>query len=962
MVLNLEAMNTFCYVVLGLMLSSAISFAGEIESRIILADKDPLALIESLDYPYSAKFNNYWQERKYFELSEEIQTVLEQPESKLKLNRKALQTLQVFALVEDGQCKRALERMPQPGDMKVTGAVGFYIYQLRARIFSCLGDMESALNNIDSMHLLLDHSNYLQQFHFHETRAFFFRNQGMYDHKLEEAKKALHYAELDGHPLHRMKSLYHLGFVLAELRDYPLAIEYLKEGKNLAIEQENPVKLWRFTACEGICQVESGDYFEGRSLLEDARDLGYAIGISLCCGNYAFLAKAMYMTGDREEALTEALNAWNAIEHTDDLRDRRNVLHAVYDIFKSAGEFEMALEVGERLAANREALYQRNFDRMVAEMEVRFHVRENAIALAERDHLIAVERAKSLRNKAFTWIGFGFSLLLMALLALIYFHLRTRKKIAIELQEKNRELRNLDASKNKFFEDLSHEFRTPLTLITGELEQLKSSEKKPQAIKRINQALRSSGRLKDLFNQILDLSELKSDELEVKKEWVAFKEWFEVKTGSFQTLVEGIGARIKTEVELSPNLLVAVDIDKIEKVMDNLIYNAYKHIGENGEIVCSAEMNPIDQNAIEGSAILEVSISDNGPGITEELKDQIFKRRVKGELPSALIKGYGLGLSLSFELVELMHGEIRLDDCRKKGACFVLSLPVQYSRKTLAVFDPPDSAKSQALQFDRNGFPIVRTQPTVLIVDDHLPTANFFSEVVSEKYNTIVASNSESAWKILMERKIDLLLTDVQMNGLNGLGLIENIRNSNTVFQNLPIVVVSGAAGQNDKLKGFEAGADDYLVKPVRKKLLLTRIECLINQWTQRSKAPFQSGIENIDNEDYRKLKQAEEIILKNIGNEDLAVKRLAVQLEVSTRTLERLFKKYRRVSPASYIKKKRLAVAYQLLEQGRYTSINEVREMVGIPNASYFSRAFRKEYGCNPSELLEKKVYTNPL
>ncbi|TVR76675.1 MAG: response regulator [Saprospirales bacterium] len=952
-------MKTFYFLVIGFLFSSAISLAGEIDNRGIFEDTDPLGLIESLEDPYRSQFKNYWQSRKYHQLSAEIQSILDKTQPELKSNSKILLTLQLFALIEDGQCKTAKEKLAELERLKGKGIGGFYCLQIKARVFSCLGEVEEAMSRIDSMHLFLDHTNYLQLFHFHETKAYFFRNQGMYDNKLEESKKALKYAEFDNHPLHKMKSLYHLGFVLAELRDYPLAIEYLQKGKELAIKQGNSVKLWRFTACEGICQVESGNYTEGRKLLEDARDLGYALGISLCCGNYAFLAKSMFMTGDTEEALQEAYSAWGAIENTDDLRDRRNVLHAIYDIFKSAGEYQMALEVGERLAQNKEALYQRNFDRMVAEMEVRFQVRENALALAERDQLLAVERAKTIRNKAFIWIGFGFSLLLMALLGLIYFHLRERKKIALELQNKNRELCNLDASKNKFFEDLSHEFRTPLTLIIGELEQLKSSERKPQALKRINQALRSSGRLKDLFTQILDISELKSNELEVTREMVKFKDWFEVKTASFQTLFDGVGAKIKAKVEIPSNLLISLDVDKIAKVVDNLIYNAYKHIGEKGEVLCSAIINSSDKIESEGSGTLEISISDNGPDITDELKDQIFKRRVKGELPTALIKGYGLGLSLSFELIEMMDGAISLNECQASGACFVLSLPVTFSKEVLVSSELSNSGKSQAVSFDRNGFPIIQKQANVLIVDDHMPTANYFSDVISEKYNNLVASNADEAWKILMERKVDLMLTDIQMNGMNGLSLIKKIRSSHTVFRHLPIVVVSGAAGQEDKLKGFEAGADEYLTKPISKKLLLTRIDCLLNQWQERSSLSFQSGLKNSDNEEYQNLKQAEEIILKNIGNENMSVKGLAMQLDVSSRTLERLFKKYLRISPASYIKKKRLEVAFQLLDQGRYSSVGEVREIVGIPNASYFSRAFRQKYGFNPSELLERKIST---
>ncbi len=911
----------------------------------------PFYLISQQDPYCQTPYCSLWVARNYFKLYEVLSDAISKSAEKGVVEDRWKKELLIFSLLEDGLCESALMFLEDEVDVDDKDS-HFYTRMVRARIFDCIGNKEKALNQLDLMTRMVDMHDPWQQFYLHETKAIFYRSGSMYDKMESSVRSALDWAREIGQPYIQMSTYYKLGFVLAELRDPAEAIKYLQKGRQIAKEMESPHQLWRFYACEGICRVQKDDFQGGVELLEYAGEIGNEYGIMFCGSNFAFLAKGLYMTGRKEEGLEEAEYVWASVKDSDDIRDRRNVLHALYDIYKADGQFEKALAVGENLTKHREALFAQEYSGLVAELETRFRMRENELILVERDQELAMEKAHSASIRAWIWTGFGLSLLLLGLAGVFYYYFVQRKKIAAELSQKNLELKALDESKTRFFEDLSHEFRTPLSLIIGHLNELVEKDNRPQVERRLKIALRNSDRLKELITQILDISCIEAGRLGLKTKFVDPSRWFQQKVEAFDSLVLAKGGKMEIDLGFPEGIEIAIDTDKMEKILNNLLHNAVKYIGSGDEIQVAAGLKQSEKGTTE----LEFSVTDSGPGISEEVAGKLFERKVKGALPSGGQAGYGIGLALSAELARVMDGSIELDHNYHNGSRFIVKIPVQCISTEKAASMTPVSAGSLQLRERTGKLVSVENPHTVLIVEDHLETANYLEEILGKKYRTICVSNANDAMIVLKEREVDLLLTDVQMPGKNGYELTRDVRMSNTTYKGIPVVLLSATVSEKAKIKGLDCGADDFLAKPIEKKHLLSRIDNLIQKSKEGSKIGAVSTGAGAVGYEVETLRKAESVILDNLAQENFTVNGLALQCGVSKRSLERLFKKHFNKTPAAFIKEKRLEAAWHLLEEQRCNSIARVREIVGINNPSYFSRAFKAKYGCSPSEMLSGK------
>lgn len=920
----------------------------------------PYAVIDLLEQKgIDGNLNSLYERRQYSKLSSQLNKLLDRNSQwEVELNY-----LLVLSEIEVKNCDRAasaLNELMHHSKSKLSGEGTFYFHYLKAMVFICEERIDQSIQELDALNASMNNNDPYHRYHLAIARARFFKKQGLYEKMSEESTKALDHANQTQNLNHRLNALYFLAFVEAELRNYQSAIEYLNRGEVIAREIENPNQLWRFLACAGICHIELNNFEQGVNYLQESEKLGEELDIPLCCGNIAFLAKGLFMLGSKKEALEVASHAWDLLAKSDDTRDRRNVLHALYDIYRESGDYYLAMEVLEKLNQHREALYDRAYDNLVAEMEARYKVREAELKLAERDNLLQIERARSARNRIWVWAGGAISLILLSLLAVIYFHFNARRKLMKELRKKNQELKKLDETKTRFFEDLSHEFRTPLTLIAGHLRELKDLLSKPQFQKPVNIALRNCNRLADLIDQILDLSKMESGKLSLVVNEIEAHTWFAHKFESFSSMLRSKGVEFKTNIELDKRVLLQVDEDKVEKMINNLMHNACKYVPCGGKVECAVRFkDPPDKLKELGNAEVEIEIADNGPGIPPQFENAIFKRKFRGELPSTGIPGYGIGLALTKELALAQKGSIKLLSQNTTGCRFLIALPVKYTSITPLVenfsrsIDPFKAKKVAALKTSDNS----TSTSSILIVEDNVESCDYLNKILSKLYYIHTAKNGLEAFEILKKRKIDLVISDVQMPQCNGIELVQKIRNTPTVFKNTPIILLSGAASDRDTLKGLEAGADDYLVKPIRRENLLARVKNLLLQCKERTKLQLLDQINNGDKEDLIKLRKAEQIVIKNLHQQNFKVINLAKQMSVSPRTLERLFKKYHNLTPVAYIKSQRLKAAYHLLSEGRCTNVSEVRERVGFSSASYFTRSFSQRYDVNPSVMLNREM-----
>nr|MBS0038395.1 response regulator [Saprospiraceae bacterium] len=918
----------------------------------------PLDLLSQLETAFNEDLVNSFSEGNTFHLIGSLESILHQSDSTHAIQNQQILFVLSWVLLKDGQCERAdffLKQLSR--DIKWKEWDLFFYHGLQMRYWLCLKNIPQAIASLEEMGKYKT-DVILQDFYLNYQRAVLFKVQGQYEQMIDALEMALAAADLLEWTHHQLTTLYEMGFAYAELRNYPRAIHFLNRGIQLSERESNPFYLWKMSACLGISHIESGNYSLGVEYLEKSERLSSEINQPQLCGNSAFFAKGLFMTGRESRALEEANTAWYTVKDSDDIRDRRNVLHALYDIYKMSGDYEKALEVGERWSEHREALYEREYDRMVAEVEAMFQLRESEMRLAERENSLQLERANAAKKKIWAWLGFSLSLVFLALVAVIYYHLRSRKKIAELLESKNRELKNIDRAKTQFFENLSHEFRTPLTLIIGHLEEIKDRAKSEALQKSITTALRSSNRLKDLVTQILELSKLKTGDFKLTQSEIFPKDWFMQKLEGFQSLARSKQLTLKTEIDHLDKLSIQMDEDKLEKIINNLLYNACKFSNPGGAVWCRVQFEKIEEKSeSNGWGMLRVQVDDQGPGIPQKIRNLIFDRNFHSELSTTSEPGYGIGLALSKSLVEAMKGELKLLEKEGAGSLFELKIPAEYCRinnypvaENHSVNNITTSPITKKLSFSENIHKI-------LVVENHLETAGYLKNILSPYYSVFHAQNGREALLILRNRKIDLVLSDLQMPVMDGNELLENIRNNPSLFQNIPFVMLSGDVSDSTKRKILLAGADAFVHKPIVKENLVVRIKSILSQLESRKKLRIWDKINTEDAENLKKLFLAEKIILERISDNQLKIKDVARKLSVSNRTLERLFKKHHRVSPVKYVRNLRLKIAYHLLSDGRCESVAEARDMTGFNSPSYFSRAFYEKYKLNPSEVLDKKT-----
>jgi signal transduction histidine kinase/ligand-binding sensor domain-containing protein/AraC-like DNA-binding protein len=574
-------------------------------------------------------------------------------------------------------------------------------------------------------------------------------------------------------------------------------------------------------------------------------------------------------------------------------------------------------------------------------------------------------------------------LILLAIAAAIWAGLRLRlarlKRIADDLQlrvnERTRELREreamladknaqleiqadqlqeLDRAKTRFFANVSHELRTPLTLTIGPLEEARSQVAESTShgvVSRIDVALRNARRLYRLVNQILDVSKLEAGGMKLQ-----------ARSGNLVQLVRGIAAAFETVAErkritfrvVAPDDAPAVvfDTDAMEKVIANLLSNAFKFTPDGGGILVSIEI-PDNRGAAS------VRVSDSGPGIPAEHIPHIFDRFYQvDETNTRAQPGTGIGLALARELAELHGGTIEVESGSGGGATFIMSLPLSSSVGVAGDLshlshvdvdlssETPASVKPSLLSED---------SPTLLIVDDSADLRTYIRSRFESRYRIVEAANGADGIRRAREGIPDLVISDVMMPGTEGHALVAALRESaETDF--IPVILLTAQSGQDQKIAGLVRGADDYIVKPFDMRELEVRVENLIasrRKLRERYSGgqvdikPAADSLSASDRAFVDRLKSAVETGLSDPG---FGVGELAQAVFQDRSHLFRRTKELLGESPSDLLKRVRLEHSARLLMEGE-GSVAEVAYACGFNSVSHFCRSFRALNGVTPSE-----------
>jgi len=544
---------------------------------------------------------------------------------------------------------------------------------------------------------------------------------------------------------------------------------------------------------------------------------------------------------------------------------------------------------------------------------------------------------------------------------------RTRevRKQKETLEEQAKKLVELDRLKTNFFTNISHEFRTPLTLVMGQIENILDSTTEEKVKAKLKMALSNSKRLHSLINQLLELSRLEAGEIKLKVSEVEIISFLKKVFSAFESYAE----RKNVELKFTPGqekVHLYSDREKLEEIFNNLISNAIKFTPDAGMISLKISERK-DNNDVE------IIIEDTGVGINEESLPHIFDRfyQVDGS-QTRKYEGTGIGLAIVKELVDLHQGVIKVESLPDKGTTFKIYLKKGKShfqdKSFVEIIDKKgisSSEKSYRTQMiieelDQNGESEdigIKDKEVVLVVEDNAEMRNYIQEQLSENFNVLLAKNGEEGIKNAYESIPDLIITDVMMPIINGYDLAIKLKNDKRT-SHIPIIMLTAKADEESKLKGLEIGVDDYLIKPFSRKELYARVGNLIKLRVLLKERYKGVSAINFDKIDVKPLEQEflEKVfnsIKENLENPQFGVTFLAEEVGLSVSQLNRKLNALINQSAGKLIRATKLDYAAQLLKKGA-GNISEIAYRVGFSDTPGFSHSFKEKFGCTPSEYLK--------
>lgn len=539
----------------------------------------------------------------------------------------------------------------------------------------------------------------------------------------------------------------------------------------------------------------------------------------------------------------------------------------------------------------------------------------------------------------------------------------------ISLAQQAEDLRQLDKLKSRFFANISHEFRTPLTLIIEPLRQLISNPNKENWQSKIMLAERNSQKLLELVNQLLDLAKLEDKRMSLDLRRGDILETIRPIYQSFLSLAEKKEIHLKFDVnkKLEP---IYFDKDKVEKVVYNLMSNAVKFT-ETGsvQLVIDSATSELSQKLPTSHALI-ITVKDTGRGIPSKALPKIFDRFY--QVDASTIRegeGTGIGLALTKELVELMGGVINIESEIGKGSTFTVQLPMlKQLPNQQATFNPEQSNKPleavpvQTSQEELSFLPQeIENQPSpkqlLLLIEDNPEMRQFIKRSLPDTAQIVEASNGEEGIQKAMELIPDLIISDLMMPKKDGFEVTDYLKNEEKT-SHIPIILLTAKAAIESKLKGLKRGADAYLTKPFHTEELIVRVEKLIEsrkllqeKFSQQTKAHSKKPIQlfsKIDNDFLRKFTLQVEAFL---DDETLSVELLAQHMNLSRSQLYRKIKALTGQSPNDFVRNYRLDRAMELLKN-KEGNVMQVSVMVGFGDEKYFSTRFKARFGSSPSEV----------
>lgn len=564
----------------------------------------------------------------------------------------------------------------------------------------------------------------------------------------------------------------------------------------------------------------------------------------------------------------------------------------------------------------------------------------------------------------------------IALIARANRQMQREKAGKLKAQQEKEQERRVNQMNMNFFANISHEFRTPLTMISGPVAQLQEATDISEGNRRLLDIVqRNIHRMTRLVNQQLDFNKLENDTLKLKVKQIDVISQLCDLTDMFRVTAHEKGVQFRV-YGLEDSMTVWVDDDKLDKICFNLLSNAMKFTGAGGKVEFSLDVVSREEashlfaltDKDVDSRYMKIVVKDSGLGIPESQLEKIFERFYQLEGQSRLTHSWGTGIGLYFAkaLAQLHHGYLKAGNrTTGPGAVFTLVLPLSETSYSEAEKDHLGGTESNNRYNARNveytDSPIAVSgegRKKVLVVDDDADVINYLKALLSPVYEVISRFDAESAYVVIKEEAPDIIISDVVMSGKTGYELCRQIKD-NIQLSHLPVILLTAKATVGDQVEGLDSGADAYVTKPFEPQYLLALIQSqLKNREKIRAILSVSTDVDEIEEnalspQDSAFMTELYQLMENELSNSELDVSRMTELLHISRTKFYYKVKGLTGENPSVFFKRYKLNRAAQLLQERKH-NVSEIADMTGFSTLSHFSTSFKKQFGVSPSEYVK--------
>ena len=617
------------------------------------------------------------------------------------------------------------------------------------------------------------------------------------------------------------------------------------------------------------------------------------------------------------------------------------------ELYAETGDYKKAYEYHLEQARINDSLFNVERVQKIDELEEKFQAeqQQQQIELLGAENEIAtlkIQKQTNLRNYLILA-----AFLLLVLIGVVYNRYQLKNRA-------NSKLKELDTLKTNFFTNISHEFRTPLTLILSPLQELRGQKNDTKTANALSVIHRNAKVLTNLTNQLLDLSKLEAGELALQIKEGDLKQFLKVVCASFESLAVAQNVHFVTQFEEAPETAF-FDEDKVQKILNNLLSNAFKFTADEGKVQITA--------LTENGHVL-VSVEDNGSGIAEEDLRLIFKRFHQSAKNAPNTAGTGVGLTLSKELALLHHGDISVDSALGRGTTFTLKFPIQKSAYRPHQIGDETDKSVQPSQIPKPGTlakannEVHTAEKVVLLVEDNPDLSNHMRSLLEHTFQVKQSINGKVGITDALNFIPDIIITDLMMPEADGVEVCQTLK-ADEKTSHIPIIMLTAKADRDTKLDGLKTGADDFLTKPFDNAELMVRVQNLIDQ-RDKLREKFEQTLRlapskiKVKSPEEAFIKKALEVVDNNLSNSAFTVEAFQQEMGMSRMQLHRKLKVLTHFSASEFIRDIRLQRAADLLADKSLT-VSEVAYSCGFNSVSYFTQCFTQKFGANPSKHLAK-------